>query len=76
MVALRAGLAVRRTNPLEAIDVIVRAEQAGVPMIWSTVGGTNPDAVTAFAAAAMRTSRIGFGSSIVPTYPRHPIALS
>ena len=76
MVALRAGLAVRRTNPLEAIDVIVRAEQAGVSMIWSTVGGTNPDAVTAFAAAAMRTSRIGFGTSIVPTYPRHPIALS
>src|SRR5688572_13192968 len=45
-------------------------------MVWSTVGGTNPDAVTLFAAAAAKTSRIGLGTAIVPTYPRHPIALA
>jgi F420-dependent oxidoreductase-like protein len=45
-------------------------------MVWSTVGGTNPDAVTLFAAAAATTKQIGLGTAIVPTYPRHPLALA
>jgi len=58
------------------IDAIAQAEERGVSAIWSTVGGTAPDAVTVFAAAAMRTTRIGLGTAIVPTYPRHPVALA
>ena len=76
MVALRAGLVIRRPDPAATVDAIVRAEEQGLPAVWSTVGGTNPDAVTFFAAAAARTSRIVFGTAIVPTYPRHPIALA
>ena len=76
MAALRAGLAIRGLNPAETLAAIVRAEERGLPMVWSTVGGTNPDAVTLFAAAAARTSGIGVGTAIVPTYPRHPIALA
>jgi F420-dependent oxidoreductase-like protein len=74
--ALRAGLAIRGPNAADTLAAIVRAEELGVPAIWSTVGGTNPDAVTLFAAAAAKTSRIGLGTAIVPTYPRHPIALA
>jgi F420-dependent oxidoreductase-like protein len=74
--ALRAGLAVRGPNAAHTLAAIVRAEEQGVQGIWSTVGGTNPDAVTLFAAAAAKTSRISLGTAIVPTYPRHPIALA
>jgi F420-dependent oxidoreductase-like protein len=74
--ALRAGLAIRGLNPAETLASIVRAEERGLPMVWSTVGGTNADAVTLFAAAAAKTSTIGLGTAIVPTYPRHPIALA
>jgi F420-dependent oxidoreductase-like protein len=58
-----------------AVDAIMRAESRGVPMIWSTVGGVRPDAMTFFAAAFARTASIGLGTAIVPTYPRHPAML-
>jgi F420-dependent oxidoreductase-like protein len=74
--ALRAGLAIHKPNPADALAAIVRAEQQGLPSVWSTVGGTIPDTVSLFAAAAAQTSRIGLGTAIVPTYPRHPIMLA
>lgn len=58
-----------------ALAAIERAEQRGVPMIWSTVG-RSPDTPTFFAAAAIRTSVIGLGTAVVPTYPRHPTVLA
>lgn len=76
MAALRAGLAIRGLNPAETLAAIVRADERGLPMVWSTVGGTNPDAVTLFAAALAKTKTIGVGTAIVPTYPRHPVALA
>ena len=76
MVALRAGLAIRKPNPAETLAVIQQAEAQGVPAAWSTVGGTRFDAVTLFAAALTHTSRIKLGTAVVPTYPRHPIALA
>lgn len=76
MAALRAGLAIRNPNPADTLATILRAERLGLPAVWSTVGGTNPDAVSLFAAAAAHTNRIGLGTAIVPTYPRHPIMLA
>jgi F420-dependent oxidoreductase-like protein len=73
---LRAGLAVRSPNAAATLAAIVRAEEQGLPAVWSTVGGTNPDAVSLFAAAAARTNAIRLGTAIVPTYPRHPIMLA
>jgi F420-dependent oxidoreductase-like protein len=73
---LRAGLAIRHPNPAVSLDTIVRADSQGLPAVWSTVGGTNPDAVSLFAAAAARTSTIKLGTAIVPTYPRHPFVLA
>ncbi len=57
------------------VDGIVAAEQAGIDCAWMTSGGAAPDPLAVFSAAAMRTSRIRFGTSIVPTFPRHPLAL-
>src|ERR687885_134467 len=34
------------------------------------------DSLTVFAAACERTTRVRLGTSIVPTYPRHPLALA
>lgn len=76
MPQLRAGLVIPRQSPRDTVAAIERAEAHGVSTVWSTVGGPAPDAVTIFAAAAARTSRIGFGTSIVPTYPIHPIKLA
>lgn len=74
--SLDAGLVIPRTSSREFVDAIVQAEGRGVRKVWSTVGGTSPDAVTAFAAAAVQTSNVVLGTSITPTYPRHPITLA
>ncbi|HTE84269.1 MAG TPA: LLM class flavin-dependent oxidoreductase [Dehalococcoidia bacterium] len=58
----------------ETAGLIVRAEQAGVPAYWLTIGPQDPMII--FAAAAARTSSILLGTSIVPTFPRHPLALA
>ena len=76
MPQLRAGLAIPRQAPAATLAAIERAEARGVPAVWSTVGGAAPDAVTLFAAAAVRTTRVHLGTSIVPTYPIHPIKLA
>jgi F420-dependent oxidoreductase-like protein len=52
---------------------IEHAEQLGIPAVWLTTGGTGLDALTLFAAAAVRTSQIRLGTSIIPTFPRHPL---
>ncbi len=75
MPQLRAGLVIPRQAPAATLAAIERAEARGVPAVWSTVGGPAPDAVTLFAAAAVRTARVGLGTAIVPTYPIHPIKL-
>ena len=56
--------------------MIERAEELGVSAAWLTTGGARPDGLTIFAAAAVKTSRILLGTSIVPTWPRHPIAVA
>ncbi|GHO59583.1 LLM class flavin-dependent oxidoreductase [Ktedonobacter robiniae] len=72
----RVGLAVSGATASEAIAAIVAAEKAGVRQVWMTQGGLSPDTLTIFAAAAVQTQSIRMGTSIVPTYPRHPLALA
>lgn len=57
-------------------DATIAAEKAGIEVAWSTSGGLQADPLVAFAAAAGSTAKIGFGTSIVPTFPRHPLALA
>jgi F420-dependent oxidoreductase-like protein len=54
---------------------IEHAEQLGIPAAWLTTGGVGLDALTLYAAAAVRTSRIRLGTSIIPTFPRHPLVV-
>lgn len=76
MNGLRIGVQILARTAPEALESVVRAEEAGVESAWTTVGGVFPDGVTLFAAAAVRTDRIALGTSVVPTYPRHPFALA
>src|SRR5690348_16973288 len=73
---LPIGIGVTRPSPRLVIEAVVRAEEDGVPAVWSTVVGTFPDAVTSLALAAARTRRIALGTSIVPAYGRHPLTLA
>ncbi|MBI4493860.1 MAG: LLM class flavin-dependent oxidoreductase [Chloroflexi bacterium] len=76
MKQLRIGVQVVEETVPATIDAIVRAEALGIDAVWLTLGGVRPDSVAIFAAAAVRTSRVQLGTSIVPTYPRHPLALA
>ena len=57
----------------QVLDRIVDLERRRIPAAWLTTGGAGLDSLTLFAAAAMRTERIALGTSIVPTWPRHPV---
>lgn len=72
----RVGLHVQEPTPRQAIEAMISAEQAGIGAAWLTTGGTSPDGLTLLAAAAVETSTIRLGTSIVPTYPRHPLAVA
>jgi len=72
----RVGLIVHGSNPAIAVKTIVAAEAAGVRQIWMAQPPVLPDVLTMFAAAATRTSTVRLGTSITPTYPRHPLVLS
>jgi F420-dependent oxidoreductase-like protein len=71
----RVGLVMNNVSAREAIQTIIDAEHAGVRQIWMTQGPTNVDSLTVLAVAATRTSTIRVGTSILPTYPRHPLAV-
>jgi F420-dependent oxidoreductase-like protein len=70
------GVALQQPDAAAAVDAVIAAEQAGVPAIWLTTGGTQADALMIFAAAAMRTERIQMGSAIIPTWPRNPVFIA
>jgi F420-dependent oxidoreductase-like protein len=72
----RIGISVSAPDAVALLDVIQEAEAAGVAQLWMTQNPTSPDALTVFAAALGRTQRVCLGTSIVPTYPRHPLALA
>ncbi|HET9662247.1 MAG TPA: LLM class flavin-dependent oxidoreductase [Thermomicrobiales bacterium] len=76
VMSLNAGLVIPRGGARSVVERIVMAENRGVPAIWSTAGGVSADTVSAFAVAASRTERIVLGTSIVPTYPRHPFVMA
>ena len=53
------------------VQAAVKAEEDGFDGIWyGQIFG--PDVLTCIAIAGGKTSRIEFGTSVVPTYPRHP----
>ena len=55
---------------------VVAADRAGLGTAWLTQGPTAPDPLVVFTQAATQTERVQLGTSIVTTYPRHPLALA
>jgi alkanesulfonate monooxygenase SsuD/methylene tetrahydromethanopterin reductase-like flavin-dependent oxidoreductase (luciferase family) len=72
----RVGLVVDGANAASAVKTIVAAEAARVRQIWMVQPPSGPDTLTTLSAAATKTSTIRLGTSIVPTYPRHPLVLA
>jgi F420-dependent oxidoreductase-like protein len=70
------GLHMAARDGRGAVEQIAAAEAAGIDVAWMTCGGVAPDPLPVFSAAALRTERIGFGTCIIPTFPRHPLALA
>ena len=62
--------------PQDIVDDVVRAEADGFGSAWSPHFSRGVDALDVLAVAGARTSRIDLGVGIVPTYPRHPLALA
>lgn len=75
MQARPIGVAVRGNDANEVLEMIVQAERLGIHAAWMTTGGARVDSITVFAAAALRTQHIALGTSIVPTFPRHPVVM-
>jgi probable F420-dependent oxidoreductase len=72
----RVGISVELNDPKTLIDSIVEAEQAGVKQIW--VGGPPQklETLTVLAAAAMRTTHIKLGASVLQVFSRHPVLMA
>ncbi len=73
MAERRIGVAAMGGDSRAVVSRIQQLEELGIAAAWLTSGGAGPDALTTFAAAAATTERILLGTSIIPTYPRHPI---
>jgi F420-dependent oxidoreductase-like protein len=77
MAILRAGLVVpTSTESRRDLETIQQLDEIGVPTVWQTAGPTRPDVMTLYGAAAATTSQVRLGTSIVPTYSRHPTVLA
>jgi F420-dependent oxidoreductase-like protein len=72
----RIGLVIEARETAAAMTAIANAEVAGIEQIWMTQSPQTLDTLTLFAATATRTTHIRMGTSIVPTYPRHPLVLA
>jgi F420-dependent oxidoreductase-like protein len=73
----RIGLAFNPGDDvLGAIDLIARADQAGLTTAWLVMPAMGLDSLTLFAAALGRTEQIRIGTAIVPAFTRHPLTVA
>jgi 5,10-methylenetetrahydromethanopterin reductase len=72
----RLGLVMLPVDAKETVDLIVRAERAGVESVWLEMNAIGLDPFPLLAAATTRTERIGLGTAILPAFGRHPAALA
>jgi len=73
---MRIGANYDETQPFDSVvrQVAALAER-GIGTAWSTqIFGA--DALTVLAAVSREVPGIGFGTAVVPTYPRHPVMLA
>jgi F420-dependent oxidoreductase-like protein len=74
---MRIGLLIDELGePIESLVAQARdAAERGFPAIWLAQRGTW-DALTALAVLGRAVPGIALGTSVVPTYPRHPLTLA
>ena len=61
----------------ETVQQIAEAESDGLDSYWLPhISSAGFDALTALAMGGRETSRIELGTAVVPTFPRHPLALA
>jgi F420-dependent oxidoreductase-like protein len=70
------GVQLSNRDGRELVETIRRAEERGVGAVWTPQGGVMPDTMVLLGAAAMITSRIKLGTSIIPTWPRAAILIA
>lgn len=71
---MRIGLWIGGSRLEDFVDSARRAKDAGFGSVWAgQIFGL--DTLTAFAVAGREVSGLDWGTGVVPTYPRHPIAL-
>ncbi len=58
------------------IEQLLRIERLGFDSAWMPGIPNGPDILTLLAIAGRNTERIEIGTAIVPTYPRHPVAMA
>ncbi|MCW2647748.1 MAG: hypothetical protein QOF87_1403 [Pseudonocardiales bacterium] len=63
-------------TPQQVVEQAEQAERDGFPSAWTTHFARGVDALSMLAVAGTKTSRIELGVGVVPTYPRHPLALA
>lgn len=66
----------RPSTPSEVVSDVRAAEVDGFATAWSVHFSRAYDALTALAVAGSVTTTIELGVGVVPTYPRHPLALA
>jgi len=77
---MRIGIMSGATQGPEAsleglLEKAARVEQGGFAALWmANIFGL--DAITTLAIAGRQTRRVELGTAVVPTYPRHPLAMA
>lgn len=72
----RIGIVVNRVSGVDAVlKAAEQVETMGYGAAWLTNGGPE-DCMPLLAAIAMRCGRLKLGTSVVQTYPRHPVVLA
>jgi F420-dependent oxidoreductase-like protein len=64
------------SHPNELVEQVRQAEADGYPSAWVVHFSRGIDALSTLAVAAAQTSTIDIGVGIVPSWPRHPVALA
>ncbi|WP_159931031.1 LLM class F420-dependent oxidoreductase [Oceanicoccus sp. KOV_DT_Chl] len=75
-IGFMVGAGTEKDNSLvSAINFSKRVEQLGFDNVWmANIFGY--DAMTMMAAVGRETTTLGVGTAVIPTYPRHPMAMA
>jgi F420-dependent oxidoreductase-like protein len=78
---MRLGIFTGGAGETDTLDTLItqaqQAETAGFASFWlPNLPTRNYDALLVMALAGRATTRIALGTAVMPTYPRHPIAMA